>query len=208
VISPIPLDLALGSSAAVVVANARGFHDRLGTNPTAGKYVYIEGPAAHESWGWVRAEVISISTASNRMVVIPRQAGLAGRTAGVDGIPANEDDIIHFNASSLMTLEEIISLALDSGSVRRATAANAATVTMPLWGAAAELGQNFTDLRFRYFTRSGVEIPSPVSELAERLSIARIDVLAVGETAEPLSTGSRRRFALGLRVIPRNVRTD
>jgi hypothetical protein len=207
VTSPIPLNFALGSAVTVDVVNIRVFYERLSSNPGAGRFVYIWGPSANEQWGWVRAEVISISVAGGRMVLIPRQGGSGGRAAGLDGIPANGDDVIQLIAPASITLEEIIGFTLDSGSVRRFTAINAETPSSPVWGTAAELGPDFIDLTFRYYAQTGVEIPSPVTELADRRSIRRIDVVATAETAEALASGTRQKFALGVQVVPRNLRT-
>jgi hypothetical protein len=206
VTSPTPFDFILGTPVTITVSNSRIFSSLLGTTPTAGRFVFVWGPCAHEIWGWVRAEVTLIANATNSITLIPRQAGTACRHAGLDGISPDDDDLIQFTAAQSISMEELISFQFDSGSVKRSTVSNASDLMSPSWGAAAEIGQNFAALRFRYYTKEDIEVPAPVNTLAARLSIARIDVHLVGETADTLPTGTRHRLALGLRAIPRNLR--
>jgi hypothetical protein len=121
-------------------------------------------------------------------------------------VGGNDDDVIQLPSAGI-TVEEMIAFRFESGAIRRATAVNASNLLAPVWGAASEIGQNFSALRFRYYDSAGQELAPPVSILAHRLRIARIDVQAVAQTAEPLSDGARRSFALGLSSAPRHVRT-
>jgi hypothetical protein len=201
-----PLNYSLGTPLTLTVQNSAGIARVLGTVPPPGRFVYIWGPCAHDTWGWLRAEVTAIAGASSRVTVIPRQAGTSGRNAGPDGTSGSSDDSIEFTATPRLSLEEAVSFHLESGSVRRATAANMSVLTAPQWGAAAELAQNIEVLRFRYYRMDGAEVASPLSELAARLSVARIDVELAAQTAQPLSNGTRQSFTLGVKIAPRNLR--
>jgi prepilin-type N-terminal cleavage/methylation domain-containing protein len=191
VISSIPLSFTIGNSAIVSVASAAGFNDAMGPLPPAGHFVYLWGPCAAARWGWVRAEVTAISSVTNTLTLTPRQAAT---------------DTVEFIGAPLMSLEEVLSIYFDAGSVRRASATNMTSQTAPVWGAAAELGQNFNRLNFKYYTATNEELIPPFSTLAARLAISRIDVDVVSTTSAPLSTGRRMAFALSAKVVPRNVR--
>jgi len=66
-----------------------------------------------------------------------------------------------------------------------------------------EIGKNFTALNFTYFDSSG-NVVDPTS-LANRISIARVDVQLTVQTADRLSTGRQPTHSLKLRTIPRNL---
>src|SRR5205823_11013307 len=68
---------------------------------------------------------------------------------------------------------------------------------------AYEIGKNFTALNFTYFDSSG-NVVAPTS-LANRISIARVDVQLTVQTSGRLSTGRQPTHSLRLRTIPRNL---
>jgi prepilin-type N-terminal cleavage/methylation domain-containing protein len=174
------LDLTLGSSSMLSVANTSGF--------AAGKFAYVFGPSTNSSWPWVRAELTGVS--STFVTLTPRNTGTANTTVHLGGAPT-------------VTLEEAVSIYLSSGSVRRAMASSFTNPAAPAWGPANEIGKNFTVLSFSYYDAFG-NLVQPTS-LANRISIARIDILLTVETATPLSNGMRPTYSLTLRTIPRNA---
>src|SRR5262249_51304108 len=109
----------------------------------------------------------------------------------------------HLGAPPTVALEEAVSIYLSGGSVRRAMASTFTNPASPGWGPANEIGRNFTVLSFTYYDAVG-SLVQPTS-LANRMSIARIDILLTVETAAPLSNGTRPTYSLALRTIPRNA---
>jgi prepilin-type N-terminal cleavage/methylation domain-containing protein len=175
-----PIDFSIGVPRSVSVASTAGF--------AAGKFVYISGAATSSTWTWTRAELLSVS--SNTLTFIPRNAGTA-------------DTTIHFLSSPTATLEEVVSIYLSGGSVRRATASNTSNPATPLWSAANEIGRNFTALTFTYYDALG-NVVQPTS-LTNRLAITRVDLQLTVTAAGPLSNGSRPTYSLSLRTIARNA---
>jgi prepilin-type N-terminal cleavage/methylation domain-containing protein len=174
------VDLTLGSSSMLSVANTSGF--------AVGKFAYVFGPSTNSSWPWVRAELTGVS--STFVTLTPRYTGTANTTVHLGGAPT-------------VALEEAVSIYLSSGSVRRAMASSFTNPATPAWGPANEIGKNFTVLSFSYYDAFG-NLVQPTS-LANRISIARIDILLTVETAAPLSNGIRPTYSLTLRTIPRNA---
>jgi len=176
-----PIDFMIGVSRSVSVASTAGF--------AVGKFVYVSGATTNSEWAWIRAEVVAISSAT--LTVIPRDTGTA-------------ETAIHFASSPAVTLEEVISIYLGSGSVRRATATSTSNPATPAWSAANEIGKNVTALTFTYYDAAG-NIVQPAS-LLSRLAITRVDMQLTVVTAGPLSNGSRPSYSLAMRTIARNVR--
>ena len=173
-------DFTMGFSRNVSVAAASGF--------SAGKFVYVAGPVAGSLWGWLRAELKAVSGTS--LTLTPSNIG---------GAQAS----IHFAAPATVSLEEVVSIYLSSGTVRRATASNMTNLSSPVWSAANEIGRNVTALTFTYYDEHGaVVLPS---SLSNRMAIARVDIRVTVEAASPLSNGTRPTFSLAMKTIPRNV---
>ena len=178
VTTPPPIDFGLNVSRTITVADAKPF--------SSGDFVYIWGPAADSTWTWVRAEVTDVS--SNTMTLTPRQSGAA---------------MIRFASPPALSLEEAVSIHLSGTVVRRATAANMTNAASPTWSAANEIGRNFAALEFTYFDNNG-NLVLPTS-LANRISIARVDVRLVAQTAGALTNGVRPTYSVSVRTIPRNM---
>lgn len=175
-----PIDLSLGSPKTLGIVDTTGL--------SAGKFVYIWGPAAN-GWTWVHGQLTSVAPTS--ITFLPQQTGEQGSS-------------IHFTASPTVYLEEAVSITLNAGSVKHATATGFANPAAPAWGAANEIGANFTALTFTYYDVNGnVLTPGP---LADRTAIARIDIALTVQAAGPLSNGIVPKYSLALRTIPRNVR--
>jgi hypothetical protein len=206
VTSNAPIDLVLGNTRTVSVGNAVVFFQALGRLPASGRFAYVWGPSGREGYGWVRAELMAIEPATSTITLTPRQGGTAGRMAGADGVPNTTDDVFRFVSAPVISLEEVIAFYIDSGTVRRTTAASMALQTLPAWAPSAEIGQNFESLTFRYFDRRNGEITLPLSNLAIRLTVAHIGVSAVARTSEILSNGTTGRLALSAGAIPRTLR--
>jgi hypothetical protein len=187
-----PIDLTLDASATLAVANGSVFTNPLGTSRPSGRFVYIWGPSANATWGWTRAELINISPTA--LTVAPRQAGDAGRSGNV----------IRFSGPPTVVLEEVVSFFISAGSIKRGTAIDMTNQANPTWSPAQDLGRDFTSLGFTYYDRNN-RVVSPDS-LSDRISIARVDVRVIAQTAGPLSTGYRTTYPLSLRTIPRNTR--
>jgi prepilin-type N-terminal cleavage/methylation domain-containing protein len=175
-----PMDFTASVSRNVLVAGTPGF--------VAGRFVYIFGPGASPGWVWLRAEMTSVS--STMLTVTPRDTGTSGTT-------------IHLAAAPTIALEEAVSIYLSGGSVRRATAVNTRDPLNPEWSPANEIGRHFTALVFTYYDTNG-NVVQPAS-LPERTAIARVDIHLTVEVANQLSNGTRPRYSLALRTIPRNV---
>ena len=176
------VDLTLGNSSTLFLANTSGF--------AVGKFAYVFGPSTNSCWPWVRAELTAVS--SSLVTLMPRNTGTANTT-------------IQFGAPPTVALEEAVSIYLSGGSVRRAMASSFTNPASPAWGPANEIGKNFTVLSFTYYDAAG-NLVEP-SSLANRISIARIDIQLTVETATPLTNGTRPTYSLALRTIPRNAQT-
>jgi prepilin-type N-terminal cleavage/methylation domain-containing protein len=176
VTSMVPIDFTLGVSRTLSVADGSAF--------SSGKYVYIS-----DSSTWLRAEVTNANSTS--LTVTPRTTG-TGNSA------------VHFPSAPTISLEEAVSIYLNSGSVRRATANDLTNPAAPGWSAANEIGKNFTVLGFSYYDATGN--PVTPNSLSNRLAIARVDIQLTVSAASPLSNGTRPTYSLALRTIPRNVR--
>jgi prepilin-type N-terminal cleavage/methylation domain-containing protein len=174
------VDLTLGSSTMLSLANTSGF--------AVEKFAYVFGPSTNSSWPWVRAELTGVS--STFVTLTPRNTGTANTT-------------VHLGAPPTVAMEEAVSIYLGNGSVRRAMASSFTNPAAPAWGPANEIGKNFIVLSFTYYDAVGNHV-QPTS-LANRMSIARIDIQLTVETAAPLSNGTRPTYSLSLRTIPRNA---
>ena len=179
--SPGPIDVELGVSRPFYVADGSLFPN--------GKFVYVSGPSTSSAWSWVRAELTNAGSAA--LTLVPRETGAGGT-------------IIHFNAPPIIFLEEAVSIYLSGTSVRRATANDMANPANPTWSAANEIGKNFTALNFTYYDMMGNVVTT--ASLANRQSVARVDINLTVETASALADGSRPTYSLALRTIPRNLR--
>ena len=146
-----------------------------------GDFIYVWGVADNGPWSWVRAEVTGIS--SNILTIVPRQAAR---------------DPIRFVRLPTVSLDESVSFQISGTTIKRATASGSA------WSAANEIGRNFSALTFTYYDGAN-RIIAP-SSIADRRSIARIDVQVVAQTSELLSNGTRPNYSISLRAIPRNLR--
>ena len=175
------LDFNMGMPQSIPVQSTAGL--------SAGKFVYVSGPATGSAWSWMRAEVTAVS--STTLTLIPRSTGTT-------------DTTIHFAAAPDISLEEAVSIYLSGGSVRRAVAGSMSNPSSPVWSAANEIGKNFTALNFKYYDDKEA-IVQPVS-LSNRIRITRVDIQLTVVAAAPLSNGSRPTYSLALRTIPRNLR--
>jgi hypothetical protein len=181
VASPGPLDLAIGVSRILSVADGTGF--------TAGKYVYVYGPSSNSAWVWVRAALTHASAFS--LTLTPWQTG-------------NSDTIVHFISTPTVSLEEAVSIFLIVDSVRHASASSMTDPANPIWGAANEIGKGFSALTFTYYDALGnVVVPG---SLALRSAIARVDINLTVKAANRLTDGSQPQYSLAMRTIPRNLR--
>ena len=183
-----PLDVTLNLQSTVSVNDGSAFSAALGTTLPSGKFIYLWGAASNSTWTWVRAELNAVTSAS--LTITPRQT-------------SNTNNTIRFIRLPTVTLEEAVSIYLSGNSVRRATATDMSNPASPQWSAANEIGKNFTALNFTYFDSSG-NVVDPTS-LANRISIARVDVQLTVQTADRLSTGRQPTHSLKLRTIPRNL---
>jgi hypothetical protein len=146
-----------------------------------GDFIYVWGLADNGTWAWVRAELTGIT--SNSLMMVPRQAAR---------------DPIRFVRLPTVSLDESVSFQISGTTIKRATGSGGA------WSAANEIGRNFSYLVFTYYDGAN-RIIAPTS-LADRRSIARVDVLVVAQTSESLSNGTRPNYSISLRAIPRNLR--
>lgn len=180
-----PVDFTLGTSKTISVGAGSVFSTTLGTTTPAGKFVYIWGPTGSSTWGWIRAELTNIT--SSTLTVTPREGGNVG-----------------FIQSPTVSLEEAISFQFSDNTIKRATATNTANPASPTWSAANEIGRNFVSLTFRYYDRNNRVVTT--SSLAERASIARVNISVAAQPSDFLSDGTRPSYSLSLRTIPRNLR--
>lgn len=177
--SPLPIDCVLGVSRTLSVGDGSGFSN--------GKFVYIWGPTGNSTWSWARAELTSNTPTS--LTITPRQAGTGS---------------IRFVQAPTVSLEEAVSYQWSGTTIRRATATDMTDPNSPTWSAANEIGRNFTSLTFTYYDRNNrVVVPG---SLADRISIARVDLRLVAQPSDSLSNGSRPIYPISLRTIPRNLR--
>jgi prepilin-type N-terminal cleavage/methylation domain-containing protein len=173
---PVPIDFALGVSRTLSIIDGSGL--------SSGKFVYVFADST-----WLRAAVMN--RGSTALTITPRDTGSGGGA-------------VRFMARPAVTLDEAVSIYLNGDSVRRATANDMTDPASPGWSAANEIGKNFNALVFTYYDAAGNPI-TPVS-LANRLSIARVDIQLTVQVAAALSDGSLPTYSLALRTIPRNVR--
>src|SRR5262245_58206890 len=148
---------------------------------SSGDFVYIWGLADNGMWAWVRAEIVGIT--SNNLTIVPRQAAR---------------DPVHFVRPPTISLDESVSFQISGTTIKRATASGGA------WSAANEIGRNFSSLTFTYYDGAN-RIITPTS-LADRRSVARVEVQVVAQTAALLSNASRPSYSISLLAIPRNLR--
>lgn len=183
-----PLDISLYTTSTLTVSDGSAFSTTLGTTWPSGKFVYIWGPTSTSTWAWVRAQLINISPTT--LMVTPQQS-------------SNMNSITHFTGLPTVSLEEAVSIYLSGNSVRRATATDMTNPALPIWSPANEIGPNCTYLNFTYYDKNGnVVVPAT---LANRNSIARVDIRLTVQTASSLSTGRQSIYSLALRTIPRNL---
>ena len=81
---------------------------------------------------------------------------------------------------------------------------NTTNPAAPAWSAANDIGRNFSALNFIYYDRSD-NVVTPAT-LANRVSIARIDIRLTAQTSTPLSNATQPAYSLALRTIPRNLK--
>jgi hypothetical protein len=155
---------------------------------STGKFVYVFGPSTTEAWTWLRAQVNTVS--SNAITLTPRNT-------------ANNATAIHFSAPMSISMEEAVAIYLSGTSVRRAGASNLTDPLNPIWSAANEIGKNVVGLVFTYYDASGNTVQP--TTLLNRDAIFRIDIQLTVEAAGLLSNGTRPRYTLSLRTIPRNA---
>ena len=175
-----PMDLAIGASRTLGIQDSSGL--------TAGKFVYIWGPST-ASWGWARAQLTSVT--STTITFIPQQIGGTATT-------------VHFTAAPTVCLEEAVSIYLNAGSVRRATASDFGNPANPTWNPSNEIGRSVTALSFEYYDAGGNPILPTL--LGNRTSIVRVDIHVTVQTTAALANGQVATYSLALRTIPRNVR--
>lgn len=202
VTTPVPIDCALGVPRTLTVGDASPFSDALGTPVPRGRFVYIWGPASHSTWTWIRAELTDITADS--LTLTPRQGGDSGRSAGSDSIPGTGDDVIRFSQPPTASLEEVVSFYLTGTTLKRATATDMTNEIRPTWSAANEIGRNLRFVGFSYYDKHNNQV-NPDS-LANRRSVARVDVRIVAGTAGMIRNGAIPTLLLSFRTIPRNVR--
>jgi hypothetical protein len=111
---------------------------------------------------------------------------------------------VRFLRAPTVSLEEAVSFQFSGSTITRATATNMTNLASPTWSAANEIGRNFVSLTFTYYDRNNRIVTS--GSLAERASIARVDVSVVAQPSDVLSGGTRPVYSLSLRTIPRNLR--
>jgi type IV pilus assembly protein PilW len=180
VTTPPPINLTIGSPQTLLIADSTGL--------STGKFVYVWGPATN-GWTWVRAQLISVT--STHIICVPEQTG-------------SQSTPVQFTGAPTVSLEEAVSIFLNGGSVRHATATGFTNPASPTWAPSNEIGANFTNLTFTYYDVNGNTV-SPNS-LSNRAAIARVDISLTVQAAGALSTGIVPTYSLALRTIPRNVR--
>jgi hypothetical protein len=185
--------LMVGTTSTVTVDNASGLYDAVGGGPT-GRFVYFWGDSSTSGWQWVRAVIRSITPSTKSVSVTAVSSG-----------PANIAGGTLFSGFPTMSLEEAVSLYYDnSGSMRRTTATSMIDPLHPVWSPANELVSNVRLLHFDYFDHFG----NPVNPdtLADRASIASVEIRLAVQTAQDLRNQSRPIFALSTRTNIRNAR--
>jgi prepilin-type N-terminal cleavage/methylation domain-containing protein len=175
-----PIDITMGASGTLGITDTAGL--------ATGKFIYIWGPSTN-GWTWVRAQLTSVT--STTVTFTASQTG-------------SQSTVVRFTTPPTVYLEEAVSIYLNAGSVRRATATSFTNPAAPTWSAANEIGNNVTALTFTYYDASDSVI-TPTS-LSNRASVARIDILLTVQASGPLSDGTIPTYSLTLRTIPRNVR--
>jgi prepilin-type N-terminal cleavage/methylation domain-containing protein len=172
---PVPVDLTPGAMRTLSITDGSGF--------AAGKFVYLGADMV-----WLRAAIAGVSPTT--LTIVPRNTNSGGSA--------------YFISPPVITLDEAISIHLNGGSVRRATANDMTNPESPSWSAASEIGENVRSLTFTYYDAAGA--PIPPTTLENRLSVARVDIELTVQTAAPLSDGKRPAYSVALRTIPRNVK--
>ncbi len=183
-----PIDLTLNVQRTISVSDGSIFSTVLGTTTPFGRFVYVWGSTSNSTWGWVRAELISISAWS--LTIRPRQS-------------SNMETTIIFTRLPTIVLEEAVSLYLTGSSIRRATAADMTDPASPSWSAANEIGKNFTSLTFTYYDKYN-NVVAPTT-LTNRYAIARIDIQLTAQVPTVLTNGTQPGYSLAMRTAPRNL---
>ena len=187
------IDLTIGASTSLTVANASLFSNALGTSTPQGRFVYIWGQTSN-GWGWVRAQLTSITTATNTISVTPAQTG----TSGLD-----PNGFTRFTKKPTVSLEEGESFYLSGNSVVRGTVTDFTNPTTPEFGATKTIANNITALTFAYYDKNN-NLVNP-NTLADRATITRVDVQVTTQTARFLSNNIQPTFPGLVRTNPRNL---
>jgi len=181
------LDFTISTSRSLTVVNASLFSNALGTTNPTGRFVYFWGQTS-TGWGWVRAQLTSITTASNTISVTPTQSGSSGVT---------------FTKKPTVSLEEGESFYLSGNSIVRGTATDFTNVTTPTFGTTQTIANNITALTFAYYDKNN-NVVNP-NTLANRATITRVDVQVTSQTAHLLSNNIQPTFPSLVRTNPRNL---
>ena len=146
----------------------------------------FRSPVSTGVWGWIRAALSAVSTASNTLTVTPLQT-------------------IQFTEQPHVSLEEGATLYWDATtrSLRESFTTDLSNPVSPVWGPSNEVAANVSSVSFSYFNPAG----SPVtpSTLSERSAVRRIEVNVVVETTAPLHHGRKVQAAGRVVVTPENI---
>ena len=182
----LPVALAASSARSLNVRDASDFAGALGSNPS-NRFVYLWGLIGADNWGWARANLVTIGSASNSLQVIPSQS-------------------IQFTSEPTISLDEAVAIFFDSAanSIKRTSATDLTSPAAPAWAPANELAANITELTFGYYDEAVT--PIVPNTLTARGRVRRIAVTLTAQSAEVLSTGKRPSLSLSFDTVPRNLR--
>jgi prepilin-type N-terminal cleavage/methylation domain-containing protein len=190
----VPAQYALNTPRSISVADASTFATALGTTTPSGRFVYLWGSGNYHCLGWIRAELLTVDSATKTLSIAGRQA------AGcLDTVPG----VVSLVERHTVMLEEAVSFFLNSGSIWRATATDMTNQTNPLWGPSSELLRNVTKLSFAYYDASGTAVDT--ATFSGRAAVSRIDTVIEVRPAGARPTVAA--FTLQTHGYPRLPRT-
>jgi hypothetical protein len=186
------IDLTMSTSTSLTVVNGSLFSNALGTTSPTGRFVYVWGQTS-TGWGWVRAQLTSITTGANTISITPAQTGSSG----------NQGGFTRFTSKPTVSLEEGESFYLSGNTIVRGTVTDFTNATTPTFGTTQTIANNVTALTFTYYDKNN-NVVTP-NTLANRATITRVDVQVTAQTTRLLSNSIQPTFPALLRTNPRNL---
>ena len=177
-----PLIYEVGTAATITVDSNLDIFGVIGANDD--RYLFLWGPT-DSSWTWVRARITN--SAAVAVNVTPSHISTGGGT---------------FASLPHLVVEEAVAYRLNGDDIQRGTSGDWTTVESPTI-TYSTVGEGFNGLTFTYYDGSNNIVTA--NTLANRATIRRVDFTLSAETADEMTNGSTRTYAISMSIYPRNV---